>query len=127
MKLERNFDSDEFRCKCKQCVDKKFPPEVLKHLKILAKQLQMVRDAIGKPIVIYSGYRCQFHNTNVGGAKNSQHLLGIAADIHIDGKSPKEVHALVEQLMDKDIIMQGGLGLYDSFVHYDYRGKRTRW
>lgn len=43
--------------------------------------LDPVRAAFGKPIKVNGGYRCEKHNKEVGGAKNSQHLLGQAADI----------------------------------------------
>ena len=43
--------------------------------------LQPIRDAWGKPIKVTSGYRCPRLNTMVGGVKNSQHVLGQAADI----------------------------------------------
>ena len=51
-------------------------------LKRLAVEvLQPIRDAWGQPIVITSGYRCPALNKAVGGVKNSQHVLGQAADI----------------------------------------------
>lgn len=47
----------------------------------LISKLQRVRDTLGKPIRISSGYRDEAHNTRVGGAKASQHMAGRAADI----------------------------------------------
>ena len=44
--------------------------------------LQPLRDRFG-PIRITSGYRCPELNRAVGGVKNSQHLRGEAADIHL--------------------------------------------
>lgn len=52
------------------------------YLKRLAVEvLQPIRDAWNKPIVVSSGYRCPKLNASVGGVKNSQHVLGQAADI----------------------------------------------
>ena len=45
--------------------------------------LEPVRELIGCPIIINSGYRCAYVNTLVGGVANSQHLSGCAADIKI--------------------------------------------
>lgn len=43
--------------------------------------LDKVRELWGKPIGVNSGYRSAELNRAVGGAKNSQHLRGEAADI----------------------------------------------
>lgn len=43
--------------------------------------LQPMRDKHGAPLLVNSGYRCPEVNKIVGGAQNSQHMLGEAADI----------------------------------------------
>ncbi len=43
--------------------------------------LQPVRDRLGIPIRVTSGYRCARLNTLLGGARNSQHMTGEAADL----------------------------------------------
>jgi len=43
--------------------------------------LEPAREAIGCPILINSGFRSESVNRRVGGVKNSQHLIGQAADI----------------------------------------------
>lgn len=48
--------------------------------------LQQARDDYGKPIHVNSGYRCAALNAKVGGKKNSYHLKGMAADLHVDGE-----------------------------------------
>ncbi|WP_418308481.1 YcbK family protein, partial [Parasutterella sp.] len=47
----------------------------------LYQLLEEIRDEFGKPIVVNSGYRSPEHNKNIGGAKNSYHVKGMAADI----------------------------------------------
>ena len=47
----------------------------------LIRMLQAARDLYGKPMQITSGCRCVKHNRNVGGAANSAHISGMAADI----------------------------------------------
>ena len=52
---------------------------------LCAYVLEPLRVAMGKPIKISSGFRCQELNKKVGGVYNSQHLKGQAADIDIQG------------------------------------------
>lgn len=62
--------------------DEKKKSDILKNLiKLCTLYLEPLRECIGEPIVINSGYRSKEVNAAVGGAKNSYHLLGLAADI----------------------------------------------
>ena len=67
------------------------PPECAYHLlHVLVDQLlDPIREAWGEPIVVSSGYRCKELNTLIGGAKNSHHMLGCAADITAPLLSPQ--------------------------------------
>jgi len=123
MNLTSNFKKSEFECKC-GC---EMPDEVFFNIEKLANQLQYTRDFIELPINITNAYRCRSHNKAVGGVSNSQHILGKAADLQVKGISPDELHKVLDTLAEYNHVMQGGLGLYDSFVHYDIRGTRTRW
>ena len=121
--MTKNFKLKEFECKC-GC---DMPLEVYENIIKLASQLQFLRDYTGRPITINSAYRCPEHNAKVGGSKTSQHLLGKAADITIQSLKPAEVYALIKELIDMGHLLQGGLGLYDTFVHYDIRKTKARW
>ena len=55
--------------------------------------LEPAREAIGCPLIINSGFRCEAVNRQVGGVPNSQHLLGQAADIR--PQDPEQFHRLV--------------------------------
>lgn len=121
--MTKNFKLKEFECKC-EC---DMPLEVYENIIKLASQLQFLRDYTGRPITINSAYRCPEHNAKVGGSKTSQHLLGKAADISIQSLKPAEVFVLIEDLIDMGHMLQGGLGLYDTFVHYDIRKTKARW
>jgi hypothetical protein len=58
------------------------PEETRQNLLQLCQQvLEPLRQAMGEPVVVSSGYRSAFLNHAVGGAPNSQHRLGEAADL----------------------------------------------
>ena len=57
------------------------PAEVIRNLLRLAEGLELVRAALGNPIHVTSGYRSTRLNQLIGGAKNSLHIQGLAADI----------------------------------------------
>ena len=50
---------------------------------LCGKVLQPLRNMYGAPIHVTSGYRSPAVNKAVGGARNSQHMLGEAADITV--------------------------------------------
>lgn len=124
MKLTKNFYKSEFESKD----GSEMPIEVLQNIRQLAKQLQYLRDYCEMPIKINSGYRSPNHNLNINGSKNSRHLYGYASDIVIQGFAPKDTYALIEYLIGKGIMKQGGLGKYKTFTHYDiyFDGKNIR-
>jgi uncharacterized protein YcbK (DUF882 family) len=123
--MTKNFKKSEFDCKC-GC---DMPVDVLANITKLASQLQYIRDNVALPITINSGYRCEAHNKSVGGSENSQHLLGKAADIVINGLDPVlDTYDYLDDLMRTGEILQGGLGMYQTFTHYDIRSNiKARW
>ena len=123
MKLTNNFNKEEFDSKDGE----QMPSEVFYNIVKLAQQLQILRNHIKKPIKINSGYRSPSHNKSIGGSKNSQHMLGKAADIKVKGISSRMLHGIIEDLISKGDMLQGGLGLYNGFVHYDFRNGKARW
>lgn len=123
MKLTKDFSLHEFQSK--DGADT--PPNVFIQIVKTAKNLQVLRDYFNTKITINSGYRSPEHNKAIGGATNSQHLLGKAADIVVAGKTPKEVFAAIEELQSKGKMDIGGLHAYGTFTHFDHRGYKARW
>lgn len=93
---------------------------IIENLHRLANRLQVIRDLLNRPIIITSGYRTPEHNDAVGGAPNSYHLSGMAADIVVPGLSASEVQQFLKH-------WSGGLGCYTHFTHIDLRPMRARW
>ena len=123
MQLTKNFSKSEFDCSC-GC---DMPKEVLNNVQKVANQLQALRNIVGKSITVNSGYRCSEYNTKVGGVKTSQHILGKASDIVIKDMTSDDVAHLIEQIIDSGDMLQGGLGRYNTFTHYDIRKTKARW
>lgn len=90
--------------------------------KVLAELLGELRIRIGRPVYINSGYRTPQHNKKVGGAKNSYHMYGAAADIRAEGYTPREVYRMLDNMLDG----WGGLEEHETFVHVDVRDDKWR-
>jgi uncharacterized protein YcbK (DUF882 family) len=124
MRLTKNFNRQEFDCKDGTIV----PAKYLLNVKEVADNLQVLRDYLEVPVsVTGSGYRTVTHNQKVKGAKHSQHLTASAADINAQGYEPKQLAEVIELLILKGKMKQGGIGVYPNFVHYDIRGTKARW
>ena len=85
--------------------------------------LENIRGKFGKPVRINSAYRTAKYNAKIGGVSNSYHVKGMAADIVVQGISPKRVAQYAETLGC------GGIGWYEQkkFVHIDTRKNRVCW
>lgn len=123
MILTTNFNLNEFKCHDGTPV----PVELMDNVIQLAKNLQVLRNHIGVPIHINSGYRTPQYNKSVGGVPKSQHVQARAADITTQHHTPKQLYNIIEKLIAEGKMEEGGLGLYKTFVHTDVRGHRARW
>lgn len=90
MQLTKNFKLEEFEksdTAQRKGIDNSIPADLIPNLKALCENvLQPLRDAVGVPVKISSGYRCPALNKAVGGSASSQHMRGEAADIVIPDK-----------------------------------------
>lgn len=121
--LTDNFNINEFACRDGTPV----PDELECNVIVLAHNLQILREYLGEPIRLNSGYRTPEYNKRIGGAKNSQHVKAKAADITVKSKTPRQLAAIIEKLISERKMKQGGIGIYPGFVHYDIRGTKARW
>ena len=119
--LSKNFSRSEFACKGTNCCGHSAPvhPELI-------SALQDLRDQLNLPLSITSGFRCNRHNESVGGAVQSFHTLGMAADVSCpDGMTAEDLAQTAETI---PAFQQGGIGIYPSWVHLDVRTTgKARW
>ena len=82
--------------------------------------LDILRNQVGKPVHINSGYRTPTWNEKCGGAKYSYHIRGMAADIRVDGMSAKELANKLNKIVPDGC----GIIVYKSWVHFDVRADK---
>jgi uncharacterized protein YcbK (DUF882 family) len=114
--LSPHFSKSEMACRC--CGELNIKMR-------LVDALEKLRNLAGRAIVIHDGYRCRAHNQEVGGVTDSEHVLGMAADVEIPGLSLQEMYELALQVPE---FVHGGVGVYDGgFLHVDVRLHASRW
>jgi len=99
------FKIEEFKCHC--CGENNIDIE-------LVTILDDIREILGLPMKVNSGYRCAKHNKEVGGKEDSAHLYGKAADTEM--LHGRMVWDFVDLAKAKGIQR---IGVYKTFVHVD--------
>lgn len=115
VQIAKHFKVKEFACKDGS--------QIVFIDRYLVSILDILRNQIGKPIIITSGYRTPEWNKKCNGAKYSYHMRGMAADIRVNGMNAKE---LANKL--NEVVPDGcGIIVYNTWVHFDVRsGKKYR-
>lgn len=91
------------------------------------RRLQMLRNLYRKPLQITSGFRTAAYNKQIGGAANSWHLKGKAADILIAGADAYELMGLALAVGFKGVGIQQK-GVWGArFIHLDLRDDPALW
>jgi uncharacterized protein YcbK (DUF882 family) len=106
-----------------------YPVAWMDRLEALCSQLDRIRAYWGGPLRIVSGYRSPAHNAQVGGAKLSQHMQGLAADIapmvnpDVMGACVADLHGrIMREIGAGSLPLIGGIGYYaGKWVHCDVR------
>lgn len=130
MKLSQHFDLSEFtrsESAKREGLDNTPTPEHLENIKILCeKVLEPIRLKYGS-INISSGYRGKLLNHFIGGAVNSDHCVGRAADIDMDdvgtGVTNKEIFEYIKDNLEFDQVINE---FNYSWVHVGYRQGANR-
>lgn len=119
MNLSQNFTLEELThsdLAVRKGIKNDPDPDTLENLKTLASTLEQVREVLGTPILINSGYRCPKLNAAVGGSMTSAHVQGLAADF-ISPKfgTPREIClAVLKSGIPFDQIIQEGTWVHLS-------------
>lgn len=114
--LSKNFDLYEFVASwtaSKLNIDNTPSVEVIKNLSRLCTDLlQPLREELGSPIYVSSGFRCLALNKAVGGVSDSQHLKGLAADIFSPQYRNVEIADVIKSKFEYDQLI-----VYTTFIH----------
>jgi zinc D-Ala-D-Ala carboxypeptidase len=116
-KISEHFSPKDFDCHCTnpKCKITLVDQELLWALEKLWK--------ITGEFQINSGYRCKEHNLKVGGAQNSYHVLGQAADI----QSKRGYNGRAMANYSDGVPGLTGVGIAFSWIHVDTRPNKARW
>lgn len=118
MKLSPHFTLEEMTLSdyaIRHGLDNEPDKFVLENLLRLASHMEKVREVLGSPIHITSGYRSLLVNKGIGGAKNSDHTKGLACDFVCPGfGTPKAIcqELILAGIPFKQLIQEG------RWVHY---------
>lgn len=92
------------------------------NLRLLVENvLDPLREAWGAPIIVTSGFRCKMLNEMIGGASNSQHTMGMAADIRTLSDLPQDNERLFDLARSMDLPFDQLIDEYRyNWVHISY-------
>lgn len=95
-------------------------------LDLITYCLQPLRNYIGKPMKVNSGYRCKTLNDlpTVRGAKNSQHLTGCACDFTVQGLTVKQI---LEKVKASGIEYDQCINEYNLWCHISFKKGHNRF
>ena len=126
MKLTKNFKLEEFTYSLTASrlkIDNSVPEELMPNIQLTAVKLELVRIALGRPIIITSGYRCPALNARVGGAANSAHTKGLAVDFHSSFGTPKQI---CQRLIDSGVQFDKLIQEHNQWVHIGFSPTKNR-
>jgi zinc D-Ala-D-Ala carboxypeptidase len=128
MQLTKNFSLEQLvfsETAQRERIDNTPGPGILDNLRRLAAGLEQVQALLGCPLEISSAYRCPELNACVGGARNSQHTRGQAADFTCAGFGPPL--EIIKTIRASEVVYDQCILEYGKWVHISFsetpRGK----
>jgi len=123
MNLSPNFTLEELtqsETANRKGLDNTPTEEAKANLVRLARFLEEVRRALGRPIMVNSAYRSPKVNEAIGSKSTSQHCIGCAADIRVPGLTPDDI---VKELLKTNLEYDQLIREFDSWVHISISNK----
>jgi hypothetical protein len=128
--LGKNFSLDEFtRSKTANqqgIINNPGPIQIANLQALVTNVLQPLRDALKVPINVTSGYRSLMLNKAIGGAANSQHMQGEAADI-VSNDNARMFNYIKNNLPYDQLIWEAGNDSQPDWVHVSFRMSGNRY
>ena len=104
------------------------PKQFYGNMRRLIKNVKVLADNVSASLHVNSGYRSPNYNAGLeGSAQASNHQFGEAIDISSPTLSSSQLRSKVLELIAAGKMDDGGLGIYNSFIHYDVGGAGRRW
>lgn len=124
MQLSKNFTLAELTVTNTGLPNKPNAAQITSLRALATNILQPIRDQLGKPVVVTSGFRAAPVNRAVGGSATSDHLNGNSADISTAGMNSRQFAAFVQamNLPFDQLIMYPG----SARIHVSYRAVPRR-
>ena len=127
MQLTNHFSLEEFirsDVGARRNLDNTPDAETIEHLKETASLMEQVRELLGHPIIITSGYRSLKVNSAIGSKPTSDHVLGYAADFRCPGFG--DVTEICHAIMDSTIQYHQLIHEFNSWVHISANPKMAK-
>lgn len=127
MKLSKHFSLEEFtfsETASRLDIDQTPSSEVLDNLNFLAKELEHVRDLLGHPMLISSGYRSLSLNRHLGSKDTSSHIKGLAIDFICPSYGDPE--SIVKAIYESNLEYDQCILEYSRWVHLAFSRENPR-
>lgn len=121
--ISKNFNYEDFEFSQEaneHCIDNHITSDKVRFaIRLLVLNLlEPLQSLVNHPLILSSGYRCPELNKAIGGAKNSQHLIGEASDIRC-GSALEVLH--LAQIVKRHGLPFDQMILYGSFLHLSFK------
>jgi len=112
-----NFELSDFQCRCRPCSWNPNRPHT--RLEVI-REVQKLRDMLGRPLVVTCGVRCPMHNAEVGGANQSRHLPDYADAVDFHAPNGVERFDIIQKAMSRPFAWTA-FEVSSKHVHLDAR------